>query len=116
MYKEKLIRLPFVAKMLQKMYCGYSTCGICGLPWPVCGMESIDINEYLGVFYVCPHCFKTKPLEEVIDASAKGYYMQYNSIKDKKSRMNFLETHDLKEILDKIRLHYMETHNSNIQM
>lgn len=106
MCKEKLIRLPLVAKMLQKMYCGYSTCRICGLPWPVCGMESIDINEYLGVFYVCPHCFKTKPLEEIIQATKSGYYSQLYGIKDISLRNDFLMSHDINTIIERTKEKY----------
>lgn len=65
--KEEIKRLPFVVSAYKQIYRSESCCGICNLPWSVCGHEHIDITDKYGVFYVCPYCgeatdFKAKVL------------------------------------------------------
>lgn len=42
--KEEIKRLPFVVSAYKQIYRSESCCGICNLPWSVCGHEHIDIS------------------------------------------------------------------------
>lgn len=44
--KEEIKRLPFVVSAYKQIYRSESCCGICNLPWSVCGHEHIDITGY----------------------------------------------------------------------
>lgn len=47
--KEEIKRLPFVVSAYKQIYRSESCCGICNLPWSVCGHEHIDITDKYGV-------------------------------------------------------------------
>lgn len=112
MTKEELKRLPFVSAALATIHPHNSTCGVCGLPWCECKRECIDINEHTGVFYVCDYCFRHRSLEEVLKATAAGYVEQYKSITEFHQRENFVQEHDLVDILIKTRERYFEIHKN----
>lgn len=46
--KEEIKRLPFVVSAYKQIYRSESCCGICNLPWSVCGHEHIDITDKTG--------------------------------------------------------------------
>lgn len=108
MTKDEIIRLPVITSVFQKIHYNQSTCGICGLPWEVCGIEEIEITDDHGVFYICPYCFKKSGLEKVLEATALGYLGQYESITNQKDREYFVKTHDLEVILEKTKEKYIK--------
>lgn len=113
MTKEEIIRLPGVVNVFQKIYFNQSICNICGLPWKACGSVYINITDSFGVFYICPYCFRTKSLKDVLEASANGYLEQYQSIPNHKDRDDFIETHDLQKILERTMEKYIEIHKND---
>ncbi len=97
---EELKRLQPIAETYRAIYPSESTCGICGLPWSACGPKIINISgEGLGVFYVCPYCFKTQPLKEVLKATAKGYAEQLRTARRSGEEKAFIEHHDFTTII-----------------
>lgn len=111
MTKDEIIRLPFVVSAYQRIYSSESRCGICHLPWSACGTEHINITDDYGVFYVCPHCWRTNTKEDILRASVKGYLSQYESVSaNAPDKEDFLKSHKLDDILYKIEQEYDRTH------
>ena len=75
--KERLKRLPFVAKIYRSLHPTYSTCGCCGLPWAVVKSHTIAMQECNekhsghGFFPVCEWCWQHKTQEEIDNAIIK---------------------------------------------
>lgn len=78
--KEEIKRLPFVVSAYKQIYRSESCCGICNLPWSVCGHEHIDITDKYGVFYVCPYCWENNDLQTILKATTQGYLSQFHSM------------------------------------
>lgn len=76
--KEEIKRLPFVVSAYKQIYRSESCCGICNLPWSVCGHEHIDITDKYGVFYVCPYCWENNDLQTILKATTQGYLSQFH--------------------------------------
>lgn len=111
MSKDEIIRLPFVVEAYQRIYPSESTCGICDLPWSVCGMKPIKIAEDRGVFYVCPHCWEKNSLTDILKVSVNGYLRQISSLSEREKEL-FVKEFDLGDILMKIEDEYIKSHNS----
>lgn len=113
MTKDEIIRLPVIVNVFQKLYPSHGTCNVCGLPWGVCGHEDIDITEEYGVFYICPYCFRTTYLKKILEATAKGYLEQYNTLQGTNEICDFLKTHNLEKILELTQEKYIKIHENN---
>lgn len=111
MSKNEIIRLPFVVEAYQQIYPSESTCGICDLPWSVCGMKYIKTAEDRGVFYVCPHCWEKSSLTDILKASVNGYLSQINNL-PKRDKELFMKEFDLGDVLMKIEEEYIKSHKS----
>ena len=114
MNKDEIIRLPFVVVAYQQIYPSESTCGICNLPWSVCGMKPIKTTEDKGVFYVCPHCWEKNSLTDILKASVNGYLSQINNLSNRDKEL-FIKEFDLGDILMKIEEEYIKTHHNGTQ-
>lgn len=67
---EEEKRTPKNVLTYQGMFKSESTCGKCNLPWSSCKpCHSINLNENLGVFAMCQHCWENSNIEEI-----KVYY------------------------------------------
>ena len=99
--KEEIKRLPFVVSAYKQIYRSESCCGICNLPWSVCGHEHIDITDKYGVFYVCPYCWENNDLQTILKATTQGYLSQFHSCSTDEDKAHFLEEHKLVDILMK---------------
>lgn len=80
---ETLKRTPPVSWLLKLTGLGYSTCGICGLPWKHCEHHNIMLlDQYSSFFPVCEYCWTHKSKEENLNAVKELYYewkkMGYN--------------------------------------
>lgn len=93
--KEEIKRLPFVVSAYKQIYRSESCCGICNLPWSVCGHEHIDITDKYGVFYVCPYCWENNDLQTILKATTQGYLSQFHSCSTDEDKAHFLEEHKL---------------------
>ena len=93
--KEEIKRLPFVVSAYKQIYRSESCCGICNLPWSVCGREHIDITDKYGVFYVCPYCWENNDLQTILKATTQGYLSQFHSCSTDEDKAHFLEEHKL---------------------
>lgn len=102
---ETIKRLPFVVMAYQKLYPDYSTCEICGLPWFVCKSKVVALNDSLGTFAVCEHCWNEATLLEVLEAHTKTYVQQCQSL-NKKDRGNYMEEIPLEHVLQCVENEY----------
>ncbi|UVS11736.1 hypothetical protein NXX51_17660 [Bacteroides thetaiotaomicron] len=109
--KEEIKRLPFVVSAYKQIYRSESCCGICNLPWSVCGHEHIDITDKYGVFYVCPYCWENNDLQTILKATTQGYLSQFHSCSTDEDKAHFLEEHKLVDILMKTEQKYISTHS-----
>ena len=94
----------------KRIYSSESRCGICHLPWSACGTECIDITDELGVFYVCPHCWKNSDLQTIFKATAQGHLSQFYSCATDEDKTYFLKMYKLIDILIKTEQKYILTH------
>ncbi|MCS3000921.1 hypothetical protein NXW41_22285 [Bacteroides thetaiotaomicron] len=109
--KEEIKRLPFIVSAYKQIYRSESCCGICNLPWSVCGHEHIDITDKYGVFYVCPYCWENNDLQTILKATTQGYLSQFHSCSTDEDKAHFLEEHKLVDILMKTEQKYISTHS-----
>ena len=80
---ERIKRLPFIVKFLQKKHYYNSTCKVCGLPWSSCELHSISVVSIdespdgigKGFFPVCQWCWEHRNYAENRLAVIKTYRM-----------------------------------------
>lgn len=106
---EEIKRLPFVVKAYQQLYPNNSTCEICGLPWSVCKPKFVALNDSLGTFAVCEHCWSKATLLEVLEAHTKTYVWQSQGLNDK-NRENFMKESPLEYVLQCVEKEYNNNH------
>jgi hypothetical protein len=82
---ECLKRMPPFSWLLKLTGLGYSTCGVCGLPWNRCESHNIELKDRYNTFFpVCEHCWnhasKEKNREAVIKLYVEWKRMGFNGI------------------------------------
>ena len=72
--KETIKRFPLIKWVLRLFALGYSTCGVCKMPWKYTGHHSIMFDKYRGTGCVCEHCWYTKSKADCWSAVMKWWY------------------------------------------
>lgn len=107
---EEIKRLPFVVKAYQYLYPSYSTCGICGLPWAVCKPKFIELDDSVGTFSVCEHCWNKATLPELMRVHTATYIRQCHSMK-KEEKKQFIKERPLEYVLKCVGEEYFKHNN-----
>lgn len=98
---EYIKRMPVIMWFYRLFHLGYSTCGICGLPWSNCKSYNIPLNKYSSFFPVCEFCWYHKSKEKNKEAVIKVY--------ESWCRSGYLEYHR-GELLDAFEKEWEQTH------
>lgn len=53
-----------IGRTQQKNYSSYSTCMRCQLPWPLCDIHDIKMDETSSCFAICEDCWQELPPSE----------------------------------------------------
>lgn len=107
---EEIKRLPLVVKAYQHLYPDNTTCGICGLPWAVCKPKFIELDDSLGTFSVCEHCWNKATLLEAMEAHTRTYIRQCHSL-TKKEMTQFIKERPLEYVLKCVEEEYVKHNN-----
>lgn len=106
---EEIKRLPFVVKAYQQLYPTNSTCEMCGLPWSVCTPKAVALDDSVGMFAVCKHCWDKATLLEVLEAHTKTYVSQCQTVCDK-PRDGYMKEYPLEHVLQCVEKEYNNNH------
>ena len=109
---ERIKRLPFVVKYLQKKHWKNSTCKICGLPWSSCRSHTIEVRECTdfqsgkGFFPVCEWCWNHADYERNLQAVKDTYAMWERECKGR-----YDLPYTLEEMLEAFGKDWNQTHS-----
>lgn len=105
---ERIKRLPFVVRAYQTLYPSFGTCEICSLPWSVCKPKSIELSDSFGTFSLCEHCWSKATLPEVMEAHARTYVKQCQSLTNEEKE-RFIKERPLEYVLQRVEEEYNKT-------
>ena len=70
---DKFKRLKVISFIIRLINPGFSTCGVCGLPWNFCKHKTVDYNDNTGYFATCQYCWDNSPIDIIEDVYEQMY-------------------------------------------
>ena len=72
---------------------GFGTCGICGLPWNICEIKSVNTSNHESTFSTCQYCWDKSSLDEIKKSYSDTWTEQHQSLIRLNDKMKHTRIH-----------------------